>query len=99
MQNFATVLTPEQIIRVHQASLDILEKVGMLVRNAQARQILARNGCAVDEATQIVRFPRDLVRRALQTVPRYFRLGARDPAFDLQLQDGVTYFTTDGCGV
>jgi trimethylamine--corrinoid protein Co-methyltransferase len=32
-------------------------------------------------------------------VPRYCQLGARDPAYDLPLQDGVTYFTTDGCGV
>ena len=57
MQNFATVLTPEQVVRVHQASLEILEKVGLLVRNPQARQIFARHGCRVDEATEIVRLP------------------------------------------
>jgi len=51
MQNLATVLTPEQVVRVHQASLEILEKVGLLVRNAQARQIFARHGCSVVEAT------------------------------------------------
>jgi len=26
-------------------------------------------------------------------------MGARVPEYDLQLEDGVTYFTTDGCGV
>ncbi len=26
-------------------------------------------------------------------------MGARNPAYDLQLEEGVTYFTTDGCGV
>jgi trimethylamine--corrinoid protein Co-methyltransferase len=40
-----------------------------------------------------------MVFNAMKTVPRYFVMGARDPAYDLQLQDGTTYFTTDGCGV
>jgi trimethylamine--corrinoid protein Co-methyltransferase len=34
----------------------------------------------------------------MSTVPRYFTLGARNPGFDLQLQEGVSYFTNDGCG-
>ena len=37
--NFVTLLTPEQVKRVHEASLEILEQVGMLVRNERARQI------------------------------------------------------------
>ena len=32
-------------------------------------------------------------------MPRYFTMAARVPEYDLQLEDGVTYFTTDGCGV
>jgi trimethylamine--corrinoid protein Co-methyltransferase len=94
MQNFATVLTPEQIIRVHQASLDILEKVGMLVRNAQARQILARNGCAVDEATQIVRFPRDVVEGFRASIPPTFTFYARDPKFDKTLPGDAPVIVT-----
>ncbi len=34
----------------------------------------------------------------MATVPRYFTLGARNPDFDLPLQEGVSYFTNDGCG-
>jgi trimethylamine--corrinoid protein Co-methyltransferase len=46
-----------------------------------------------------VRLKPDLVFKALATNPRYFLLGARNSQYDLQLEDGVTYFTTDGCGV
>ena len=92
-------LTDEQLDALQEATLRILEEVGVRFPSETALGILADHGARVDRATQIVRFPRDLVRKALQTVPRYFRLGARDPAFDLQLQEGVTYFTTDGCGV
>ena len=35
----------------------------------------------------------------MAAAPRYFSMAARDPRFDLQLEDGVSYFTTDGCGV
>ena len=37
--------------------------------------------------------------KALASVPRYFTLGARDRDCDLPLQKGLTFFTTDGCGV
>jgi trimethylamine--corrinoid protein Co-methyltransferase len=46
-----------------------------------------------------VKIKRDMVFKALKTVPRYFVMGARVTEYDLHLEDGVTYFTTDGCGV
>jgi trimethylamine---corrinoid protein Co-methyltransferase len=94
MQNFATVLTPEQVIRVHQASLEILEKVGLLVRNPQARQILARSGCAVDDATLIVRFPRDVVEDFRASIPPTFTFHARDPKLDKTLPGDTPVIVT-----
>ncbi len=94
MLNFATALTPEQVARVHQASLEILEKVGMLVRNARARQILGRNGCKVDEATQIVRFPREVVEGFRASIPPTFTFYARDPKFDKVLPGDAPVIVT-----
>ena len=37
MINYAFLLTLEQVERVHDASLEILENVGLLVRNEKAR--------------------------------------------------------------
>ncbi len=61
--------------------------------------ILAEHGAGVDRKTQVVKFPRDLVMKYMATVPRYFSMGAREPVYDLDLSQGNTYFTTDGCGV
>ena len=94
MLNFATALTPEQVVRVHQASLEVLEKVGMLVRNAQARQILGRNGCKVEEATQIVRFPREVVESFRASIPPTFTFCARDPRFDKVLPGDAPVIVT-----
>jgi len=92
-------LTKEQLDQLQEATLDILESVGVKFPSERALKILAAHGAQVDQDTQIVKFPRDLVFKAMKTVPRYFVMGARAPEYDLQLQNGTTYFTTDGCGV
>lgn len=89
----------EQLIQLQDATLHILEKVGVRFPSEKALKILSSHGAQVDKATQIVKFPPDLVMKAMSSVPRYFNMGARIPKFDLQLQKGVTYFCTDGCGV
>jgi trimethylamine--corrinoid protein Co-methyltransferase len=92
-------LDDEQLDRLQEATLHVLEEVGVRFPSARALEILGDHGARVDGATQVVRFPRDLVRRALASAPRTFTMAARHPAFDLHLEDGVSYFTTDGCGV
>ena len=92
-------LDDEQLDRLQDATLRILEEVGVRFPSEAALEILDGHGARVDAATGVVRFPRDLVRRALATAPRSFTMAARDPRFDLHLEDGVSYFTTDGCGV
>lgn len=92
-------LTDEQLDQLQGATLDILENVGLKFPSEKALSILDGHGARVDKATQIVKFPRELVFKAMETVPRYFMMGARVPEYDLQLEDGVTHFTTDGCGV
>ncbi len=83
----ATLLTPEQVERVHEASLEVLENVGLLVRNEKARERFARHGCRVDAGTQIVRFPRSVVEEALTALPSTFTFYARDPQYDRTLPD------------
>jgi trimethylamine:corrinoid methyltransferase-like protein len=92
-------LDGEQLDRLQDATLRVLEEVGVRFPSATALEILGDHGARVDVATQVVRFPPDLVRRALADAPRTFTMAARDPRFDLHLEEGVSYFTTDGCGV
>jgi len=92
-------LSDEQLDQLQEATLDIMETVGVKFPSDKALEILDGHGAKVDKDTQIVKFPRDLVFKAMKSVPRYFMMGARVPDYDLQLEDGVTYFTTDGCGV
>ena len=79
---FAELLTPRQVEQVHEASLEILKNVGMLVRNAEARSIFAKHGCLVDTETQIVKFPRAIVEHFRQAIPPTFTFHGRDPQYD-----------------
>jgi len=92
-------LTDEQLDKLQGATLDILENIGVKFMSEKALDILSSHGAQVDKSTQIVKMKRDLVHKAMKTVPRYFTLGARAPEYDLHLEDGTTYFATDGCGV
>jgi trimethylamine--corrinoid protein Co-methyltransferase len=91
-------LDNSQLDQIQNATLEVLENTGIQFPSEKALDIFAGHGADVDRETQIVKIPRDLVFKAIKTVPRYFTLGARDPEFDLELQEGVTYFTNDGCG-
>ena len=78
--SFATLLTNEQVERVHEASLEILEEVGLKVRHEPARELFKAHGCLVEDDR--VRFPRAVVENYRKMYPASFTFGARDPKFD-----------------
>ncbi len=92
--SFATLLTPEQVERTHTASLEVLEQVGLLVRNEQARKIFSRHGCQVDADTHMVKFPVGVVEEYRHMLPSEFTFYGRDPQYDRTLpQDGPILVT------
>jgi trimethylamine--corrinoid protein Co-methyltransferase len=87
MLTFAALLDTEQVERVHQASLEILERVGLLVHNPKARQIFAAHGCQVDVQSNVVKFPPAVVEEFRKLIPPRFTFYGRDPAFDRTIPD------------
>ncbi len=83
--NYATLLTQEQVEQTHATSLEILESIGLLVRNGQARQIFADHGCQVDDGLQIVRLPRQVVEEFRLRLPHEFTFYGRDAKYDRTL--------------
>jgi trimethylamine--corrinoid protein Co-methyltransferase len=88
------LLTPAQVGRLHGASLEVLESVGILAHNAAAREVFRRHGCAVDETSGLVKFPSEIVERYRAFVPPSFTFRGRDPRFDRTIpDDGPTVLT------
>jgi len=77
---FASLLNSEQVERVHEASLEILEEVGLKVRFVPARELFKAHGCNVED--ERVKFPRAVVEKYRKMVSPSFTFHARDPKFD-----------------
>jgi len=77
--SFAALLTQEQVEKVHDAALGILEEVGLKVRFGPARELFQQHGCTVEE--ERVRFPRAVVEKYRRMYPSSFTFHARDPKF------------------
>ena len=82
---YATYLTGDDLRQVHEASLEILERVGMLVRNEKAHALFARHGCLSQAGSPLVKFPRKVIEEFRASMPPTFTFHARDPRFDRTL--------------
>jgi trimethylamine--corrinoid protein Co-methyltransferase len=85
MLDYATLLTLEQVERTHAASLELLETVGLLVRNDKARLIFKQKGCRIDSETQIIKFPPAVVEKYRALLPSTFTFFGRDSKYDRTL--------------
>ena len=94
-----TIFSPEEIQRIHTATLDVIENTGVRFPSRKALEIWESHGAGVDWESQIVRAPGQLIEAALKTSPPVYTLAARDPLQDLELDGLHVYLGTDGCGV
>ena len=94
----APVLSPDEIKRIHNDSIRILEEVGVKVPSEKALGILETGGAKIDWDNQIAYITEAMVDAALATAPKEFLLGARNREHDLWLPTERTVLNMDGCG-
>jgi trimethylamine--corrinoid protein Co-methyltransferase len=90
------VLEAEQIERLHQASLHILENIGLDFMDAETLSLWEQAGAQVDHAAQHVRLDRGLVLGLVAKAPASFRWRARNPANDLFIGENAITFAPQG---
>jgi trimethylamine---corrinoid protein Co-methyltransferase len=83
--NHTEILSADELESIHDASLTILERIGMEFLCPESRRIVREAGADVDEATNRVRFPRELIERAITTAPSEFTLHSWNPAHDVHI--------------
>ena len=74
MQPNLSLLTPDLIARILDEAFQLMMNPGIKVQSAEAIRYLQNAGAAVDESTEVVHIPENLVRQALDTVPSVFHL-------------------------
>ena len=86
------VLSPQEIERIHAASMEILAEIGVKVDYHTAREIFRKAGAVVDDETQSVRISEELVQWAVDQAPAEFSLYGSDPEFELKIGSGKPVF-------
>lgn len=84
---YSKLLSEAEVQRTHEASLEVLDQVGLEVNHAGAREIYRRHGCRVDEDNLRVTMPPAVVEELMRQVPARFTFRARNPDFDRSIPD------------
>ncbi|MCP4425593.1 MAG: methyltransferase, partial [Chloroflexi bacterium] len=92
-------LRDEEVLRIHEAALSILERTGVMIEESECRDIMEKAGARVDKAHDRVYIPRQMVETALKTVNKNVVLYSKDGRFDLHLRDKRVHLGTGGAAV
>jgi trimethylamine---corrinoid protein Co-methyltransferase len=84
------ILSDEQIERIHQATLDVLERTGVQITHPRGRELLHGAGARVDGDR--VRIPASMVEDALRQAPSRVVLGRRDGEPAVFLEGSRSWF-------
>jgi len=74
------VLSEDQLMAIHEASLTLLQETGMEFMGPEARNLLRKAGAKVDDSTGLVQLPRELIAEGLKSTRSSFTLTPRNPA-------------------
>jgi trimethylamine--corrinoid protein Co-methyltransferase len=90
------IISADELESIHEASLVLLERVGINFLLEEARDILAAAGADVDKDGMRVRFDRELVMSHIAHIPSEFTLHARNPGHSLVFGGNTINFSAVG---
>ncbi len=90
-------LSDSDIRRIHEASLQVLERTGIQLGHSEAREILLAAGAVADGDRVLI--PRGMVEDALAKACHTFTLAGRDPAHDMEMGGERVYLGTGGAAI
>jgi trimethylamine--corrinoid protein Co-methyltransferase len=90
-------LTDAEVKRIHEASLQVLQRTGVQVEQREALELFREAGADVQENR--VRLSRALVEDAIDKAPSKVVLAGRDPQHDLILEDARVHIGTGGAAL
>ena len=90
------ILSADELNGIHEASLTVLEEIGINFLLPEAVEILKQAGADIDSDGIRVRMDRAMVLDAVAKAPTQFRLHARNPAHSLTIGGNVINFASVG---
>lgn len=96
MKPLLTFLTDDEVKKIHESALEILEEIGFQMPSDRALELMEGFGAEVDLKTKIVKIPANLVQDSISkaTKKKDLILYGRTPAHDMDMGKGGPYFGT-----
>jgi trimethylamine--corrinoid protein Co-methyltransferase len=98
-RNHLSILSDDEISNIHTATLEVLERTGVIVREKNALKLLEQAGAVVDHETNLVKIPSNLIEEAVSKTPKSFIWHARNPKNSLKIGGEPTKFGPASGGV
>jgi trimethylamine--corrinoid protein Co-methyltransferase len=92
-------LKESDVNRIHEASIEVLERIGFEVLPSECRDIFREAGAQIDEENNRVFLSRSMVEDALASAQNQVLLCGRDPKHDMTLGGAHVYMGTGGAAV
>ena len=105
-----SVLSEEEISKVHNESIRILEEIGVRVPSEKALTMLEKGGAEINWDNQVAYIDEAMVKDAIGKAPKEILLGGRNPKFDVHMGPNGSvcgsgenafagpFINMDGCG-
>lgn len=79
------VLDAKQLDEIHLATLNVLERTGVMVYEDDVLDLLRSAGCEVDLKKRVAKFPEKVIDDTIKRTPHSLVLGGRGKEHDLPL--------------
>ena len=89
-------LLGDEIRRIHETSVRVLEEVGVVVESKSVTKALLENGCAASKDGERILIPESTVKSALSRAPKSILLASRDGKHDIRIPDHDRLFVASG---
>ena len=93
MQRFQ-LLTENDITKIHENSLRILEEIGIIFNHEPALEVFKKHGAKVEGKTVFI--PKEMVAKALETTPSSFTLYSRNSERNVEFDTVKPHFCGPG---
>lgn len=79
-------LTKAELVRMHEASLKVLEQTGVVFDDEESLELFKKHGAKING--KIVHFPPQMVEAAIEATPASFEWAGRDPKYNVTVGGG-----------
>ena len=88
---YTDILAPDDLEHILDNSTRILDEVGLVIQSKEGRERLADAGATIEEETERVRLPGDVVNHYLERTPARWTFQARNPERNLEMGSNALF--------